>query len=189
MQWQNRYKIIIFKSSNPNFLLYYFYFCLNYQKNWMMIILNIILNWPYYADIKFIWSQWSKIMTWCLFNLFHAKSVWKKSYKFNGMSHQALHEIKMKLFSLEFHANHCWQSMCNDTKLSVPFSGLFSDQLFSNTHIIKQIIINIASWYYKYPLNPITAREENLLSQTTVLSLTTLPNRVIIHIKSGREWM
>lgn len=59
MQWQNRYKIIIFKSSNPNFLLYYFYFCLNYQKNWMMIILNIILNWPYYADIKFIWSQWS----------------------------------------------------------------------------------------------------------------------------------
>lgn len=67
------------------------------------------------------------------------------------MSHKALREINMKLFALEFHVNHCWQSMYNDTNPYVPFSVLFSNQRFSNTHILKQIIINIASWYYKYP--------------------------------------
>lgn len=131
-------------------------------------------------------------MTWCIFTLFQAISVWKNSYKFNKMSHKASNEINMKLFWLEFQVNHYWQSTYNDTKISVFRSEKlrkFSDQRFSNTPITKQIIINIASWYYKYPLNPITAREENSLSQTTVLSTTTLSNRMIIHIKSGREWM
>lgn len=128
-------------------------------------------------------------MTWCLFNLFHAKSVWKIHTNFTECHTRFYVKLTWSSFHLNF-TRIAVDKVCvmiQNSPFRFPFC--FPISFFSNTHIIKQIIINIASWYYKYPLNPITAREENVLSQTTVLSITTLPNRVIIHIKSGREWM